>query len=109
MGTCPLIFLFPSDVNIFLWCGRPAKIHKKIQKADIKYGGLKNQNLPLFISYIKLSWAKRILKSDSKWIIFPTGMNLEKALQYGPDYLKRTKETTSNPFCLDVGEILQKV
>ena len=52
-------------------------------------------------------WAKRFLKSESKWTIFPRDMELEKAFSFGPDYLERTEETSLNPFWLVVISSLQ--
>ena len=69
---------------------------------DIKYGGLRKQNLAHFRSTFKLSWAKRYLQSNSKWTIFPDEMDLRDAFKYGPVYLDRTRETTDNPFWLNV-------
>ena len=73
-----------SIVNDFLWCGKPAQIRNEIVEAEIKYGSLKTLNLPS-----KMSWAKRFLKSNSKWTIFPKDMELEKAFDYGLDYLEK--------------------
>ena len=51
---------------------------------------------------MKLSWLKRYLLSNGKWTIFPNDMDLLECFKYGPDYLNRTVDTTSNPFWLDV-------
>ena len=89
-STCELCLFYSTAyldciVNQFSWAGKPAKIHKEISAADIKYSGLKEYNFPLFISTLILSWEKRYLQSSSKGTFFPEEMDLPEAFKYGPD------------------------
>ena len=86
----------------FLWCGKPPKWRKEILEGEIYYGGLKLQNITIFDQTLKLSWLRRYLQSSSKWTLFPNSFELDEAFLYGPDYLDRIIEMTSNKFWIDV-------
>ena len=91
----------------FLWCGKPPKWRKGILEGEFHEGGLKLHNIQLFDKMLKLSWLKRYLCSSGKWTIFPNDFELHGVFQFGPDYLERTIEMTSNPFWKDVIQSLQ--
>ena len=91
----------------FLWSGKPAKWNRNILESEIHLGGLKLHNIALFDKTLKLSWLRRFLKSKSKWIIFPNSFELIDVFTYGPDYLDRIIEMTSNKFWIDVIKSLQ--
>ena len=91
----------------FLWCGKPPKWRKEILEGEIYYGGLKLQNIAIFDQTLKLSWLRRYLQSSSKWTLFPKSFKLDEAFLYGPDYLDRIIEMTSNKFWKDVIRSLQ--
>ena len=91
----------------FLWCGKPPKWRKEILEGEIYYGGLKLQNISIFDQTLKLSWLRRYLQSSSKWTLFPNSFELDEAFLYGPDYLDRIIEMTSNKFWIDVIRSLQ--
>ena len=86
----------------FLWCGKPPKWRKEILEGEICYGGLKLHNIVLFDKTLKLGWLKRFLKSNSKWTRVPKEFDLEQCFVYGPDFIDRIMEMTSNRFWLDV-------
>ena len=67
-----------------------------------KEGGLKLHNIFLFDKTLKLSWLRRYIKSSSKWTVIPNDI-----LKFGPDYLHRILELTSNPFWKDVIKSLE--
>ena len=85
----------------FLWNNKPAKFRKEIIEADILDGGLRLHNLEKFDLALKLGWAKRMLKSESKWTIFPTYWDLYDVFTYGPDKLDRIEDIIYNPFWSD--------
>ena len=71
-------------------------------EGEIGHGGLKLHNISLFDKTLKLGWIKCFLQSNSKWTIIPLEFDLEKCLTFGPDYLERVVELTSNKFWQDV-------
>ena len=86
----------------FLWCGKPPKWRKEILDGELHHGGLKLHNIALFDQTLKLSWLRRFLSSIGKWTVIPSYLELNDAFKYGPVYLDRIIETTSNKFWVDV-------
>ena len=64
-------------------------------------GGLRLHNLEEFDLALKLGWAKRFLKSESKWTIFPAFWDLYDILKFGPDKMDRIRDIIYNPFWSD--------
>ena len=91
-----------NTFSSFLWCGKPPKWRKEILESEINHGGLKLHNISLFDQTLKLSWLRRYLSSRGKWTIIPFNIELSDAFKYGPIYLDRIIETTSNKFWVDV-------
>ena len=89
-------------VKNFLWEGKPPKFRKEILEADTKFCGMKLHNLELFDSSLKIGWLKRYIRSNSKWCVIPDDFELYNVFKYGPDFLERILEMTSNPFWIDV-------
>ena len=56
----------------------------------------------LFEKTLKLRRLRRSLPSSSTWTVFPKDFELVGAFFYGPDYLERIIEATSNTFRNDV-------
>ena len=54
-----------------------------------------------------MSWAKRYLNSISKWTNFPEYMDFYNVFKYSPEYIERTRETTTDCVGLDVMNSLQ--
>ena len=50
---------------------------------------------------LKLGWAKRLLKSESKWTIFPTFWDIYDIFTFGPEKMNRIKEVIYNTFWSD--------
>ena len=50
---------------------------------------------------MKLGWAIRLLKSESKWTVFPNYWDIYDVFTFGPDKLDRIKDVIYNPFWLD--------
>ena len=80
----------------FTWCGKPPKWTKEILEGEFYHGGLRLSNISLFDKALKLSWLKRYLRSSGKWTVFPNDFELWDVFKYGPDYLVRILELTSN-------------
>ena len=51
---------------------------------------------------MKLSWLRRYIRSSGKWTVIPNDFELFDIFKFGPDYLDRIIELTSNPFWKDV-------
>ena len=93
--------LFEKINTIFkkiLWNNKPPKFRKEIIEAEIIDGGLKLHNLEKFDLSLKFGWAKRLLRSESKWTVFPNFWGIYDAFTFGPDKLEATKEVIYNPF-----------
>ena len=56
----------------------------------------------IFDKTLKLSWLRRYIKSSGKWTVIPNDFELFGIFKFGPDYLDRIIELTSNPFWKDV-------
>ena len=61
-------------------------------------GGLKLHNLKNLNIALKLWWPKRIICSQSKWIIFTKFWESDDIFIYGPERMERNKEMIYNPF-----------
>ena len=85
-----------------LWCGKPPKWRKEILEGEYQEGGLKLNNIFLFDKTLKLSWLRRYIQSSRKWTVIPNDFELFDIFQFGPDYLDRIIEFTSNRFWIDV-------
>ena len=86
----------------FLWEG-PARIKKTIIVKQYSDGGLKMINLKAFISSLKLTWIRRVLKSNSPWkLLFDNTININKLLHFGHIYCDSTIINISNCFWKDV-------
>ena len=86
----------------FLWCGKPPKWRKEILEGEYSEGGLEVHNIKLFDKTLKLSWLRRYSQSTGKWTKIPNDFELSEVFKFGPDYLTRISEMTSNPFWKDV-------
>ena len=50
---------------------------------------------------LKLGWAKRLLKSESKWTVFPTYWDIYDIFTFGPDRMDQIEDVIYNPFWSD--------
>ena len=74
----------------FLWEG-PAKIKSTIIVKQYSEGGLKMINLRAFIHSLKLTWIRRVLKSNSPWkLLFDNTIDINKLLHFGSKYCDST-------------------
>ena len=94
-----------EEINLifktFLWNNKPPKFRKEIIEAEIIDGGLKLHDLEKFDLSPKFGWAKRLLRSESKWTVFPNFWGIYDVFTFGPDKLEATKEVIYNPFWHD--------
>ena len=91
----------------FLWCGKPPKWRKEILEGEYYHGGLKLHNISLFDKTLKIGWLRRYISSSGKWTVIPDDFELFDVFKFGPDYLDRIVELTSNRFWKDVIKSLQ--
>ena len=88
----------------FLWNNKPDKIKRSIITKNYEDGGLKMINVALFVESTKITWIRRLLKDNSKWInilekSFPEVYHIFK---YGPDFTQNKLRTIKNIFWKDV-------
>ena len=67
----------------FVWNNKPAKFRKSIMESDIKYGGMSLHNLSDFSQCLKLSWLRRLQRSNAKWAHLPRLWEVDQTLQFG--------------------------
>ena len=58
-------------------------------ESDIKYGGMSLHNLSDFSLCLKLSWQRRLQKSNAKWTHLPRFQEVDQTLQFGKDVCER--------------------
>ena len=78
---------FISNIYNFLWDGKPDKVKRDLLCQDYYLGGLKMINVRAFIQGLKLTWIRRILYADSKWLhLFKVslGFDFKELLFLGP-------------------------
>ena len=89
----------------FLWKGKQDRIKRKVVMKDYVQGGLKMLNIYCFVSALKLSWIRRIIKAgkSSKWLVLLQGntSNLIEFFNFGVIYVKNFMKNL-NPFWKDV-------
>ena len=94
-----------SEINTifknFLRNNKPPKFRNEIMEADILDGGLRLYNLEKFDLALKLVWAKRLLKGESKWTVYPSFWDIYDEFHFGPDKMERIKDVIYNPFWSD--------
>lgn len=64
------IIILEKLIFNFIWDGKPDKINRKQIAQHKCFGGLKMTNLINFIKSLKISWIRRLLKSDNEpWAV----------------------------------------
>ena len=92
---------FISNIYNFLWDGKPDKVKRDLLCQEYYLGGLKMVNVRAFIQGLKLTWIRRILHSDSKWLHLlkaNLGLDFKELLYLGPI------KVINNKFWLEVFE-----
>ena len=67
-------------------------------EGDILDGGQRLHNLENFDLALKLGWAKILLKSESKWTVYPSFWDIYDVFDFGPEKMERIKDVIYNPF-----------
>ena len=87
----------------YIWNGSIDKIKRDVSIKKYADGGLKILKIEDFIDAMKLSWIRRIVKSDSKWkylleLSYPNTTNFAN---YGSDFMRNKMSYISNKFWTD--------
>ena len=93
-----------SEFFQFLWSKKPDKISRKLAIQDYSNGGLNMIHVKSFIKSMKITWMKRLLMGNSKWIeVFEKCLNVERELLFtlGPEFSKHIANRTKNQFWKD--------
>ena len=85
----------------FLWNGKPAKFSKKILEKQIADGGLQYPNIKYIDATMKLSWFKRLYKTNEGWAALPCTYGMDLIYKYGDLYLQKLLINTKNQFWKD--------
>ena len=90
----------------FLWSYN-VKIKRNVVIKQYWEGGLKMVNFAAFIEALKLTWIRRLLRSDSKWQDFiKFFIKSDKLVGCSIEYIKKELKNIKNPFWLDVFQSL---
>ena len=96
---------FNNIIYNFMWDGKPDKISRQQLTRQIQDGGLKMINMTIFIKSLKLTWIRRILRSEitTPWvslanIIIP---NINIIFELGLQKIKRILPSIQNAFWHD--------
>ena len=89
----------------FLWKGNKDRVARKTMIQDYEYGGCRMIQIESFIKALKLTWVRRIIKSESQWknlFLELTKSDPILFLQAGIDYYKKCENSTKNLFWKEV-------
>ena len=89
----------------YLWDGKPDKVKREIITNDYVHGGLKMLNLNTFISSLKITWVRRLIKCNgSQWVpLFEyTVCSISKLINFGVKYFQDLLKKITNTFWKDV-------
>lgn len=88
----------------FLWDGKPDKIKREIICKDYAEGGLRMVNLEYFINALKISWIRKIILNNKKYmqIINTEIPDFKFMLIVGAECIQKQSKIISNPFWRDV-------
>jgi len=88
----------------FLWNGKNDRIKRSVMFQSYECGGFKMVDVKCFLSSLKITWLKRVLKSDGKItnILMKICPLFVKIKQRGSEFANVLMQRTSNPFWCDV-------
>ena len=87
----------------FVWNNKPDKIKREIIIKNYEEGGLKMLHLKSFISALKLSWIRKILRGECKSLkILEKEINIIYLLNCGKEYTRKCFHNIKNLFWKDV-------
>ena len=85
----------------FLWNGKPPKFRKQILERITGEGGLHYPNIRSIDATMKVSWFKRLYKTDIGWAALPYSFNFGNIYIYGDLYLEKLLVEVRNMFWND--------
>ena len=85
----------------FLWNGKPPKFRKQILERITEEGGLHYPNIRSIDATMKVSWFKRLYKTDVGWAAIPYSYNFSNIYIYGDVYLEKLLVEVRNVFWND--------
>ena len=88
----------------FIWSNKPDKIKRDVTLLDYHKGGLKMIKLEYAIMSSKISWIKRLFHKNTPWMkLFRHTIlgDLQRIINFGPEYGSILKRKTCNLFWLD--------
>ena len=90
----------------FIWGSKIDKIKRNVLKSDYTDGGLKMIDIFNFITALKCSWVRRLIKADTPWVnMFKSYYGkkcIERITDFGDDYIDVLLSKTTNQFWKDV-------
>ena len=90
-----------SLFNLFLWNGSTPKFRRDIMENKVEDGGLQYPNIRHVDATMKVSWFKRLYKSNEGWASIPNFYNMNDIYLYGDLYQKKLLQTVTNVFWRD--------
>ena len=90
-----------SLFDLFLWNGSTPKFRRDIMENKVEDGGLQYPNLRHVDATMKVSWFKRLYKSNEGWASIPNFYNMNDIYLYGDLYQKKLLQTVTNVFWRD--------
>ena len=90
----------------FLWGSKRDPVKRALVCQDYTHGGLGMVDVQAFVSSLKLTWLKRLTKTNAEWIkVIATELpNINTMLCYGSSKLQKISAEIKNPFWKDVIE-----
>ena len=86
-----------------MWEGKPDKIKRDIIFKDYSEGGLRMINLEKFITSLKITWVRKMILSNKKYLQIENYINdLNLTFKLGPEYINKHIKNVTNPFWKDV-------
>ena len=84
----------------FIWNGSTDKVKRDIIIKSYKHGGLKMVKVDPFIDALKISWIRRLITSNSKWVylLYHNYPNMKEFQVFGIDFIKKELRTIDNKF-----------
>ena len=84
----------------FLWSNKPDQIKRNVTILKPNDGGLGMVDLAIFYKSLKLTWLKRFLNCNAKWIVLIETIypELKNVTNFGDAYIENLNKLIKNPF-----------
>ena len=90
----------------FIWKGKRDRIKRRVLVNDYFKGGLKMLNIHCFVTALKISWIRRVIKAEenNKWFLLlqVNTPNILQFLKLGTNFVKELVKHIKNRFWKDV-------